>query len=180
MNKYPIPASEFVVLICAAALLIGFALPWTEAYFGQALHLRVSGLRLLASGPDVRLLKDTDRITDNIDEGFIRRNHTTYQLVALGLPPYLGLCLVPLAALGAAGLTIRAMREPARRRDAVRQRRILVGLLLLYFVFLYPSYGVSGSGILLCAASAVALLIVAPSADGVWAPWKLDFSNFWR
>jgi hypothetical protein len=179
MSRRAIPLSEFVILGLAAVLLAGFAaLPWTEAYFDRTLHTGVSGLRLALAGPDVRLLKETDHISGTEDEGFIRYQGRNRQLTPLRLLPYLGLFLIPLAALGGSGVTLRAMRHPLHRREAIRQRRILAGLVILYFVLVYPGYAVSGLGIWVCGVSALVLLIVAPADNGIWAPWKLDFSKF--
>ncbi len=173
------PLSEWVILAAAAALLAGFAaLPWTAVYFDHTLHTGVSGLRLILAGPDVRLLRETDHISGTEEEGFLRYEGRNRQLTPLGLGRYLGLLLIPLAALAGGGLTLRAMRRPLHRRDAIRQRRSLALLVILYFFLGYPSYAVSGIGPWVCGVGAVLLLIVAPGADGVWAPWKLDFSKF--
>jgi len=173
------PISEFVILLFAAAMLAGFAvLPWTDAYFDGALHTGVSGLRLALVGPDVRLFKETDRISGTVEEGFMRYQGRNRRLTPLGTLSYLGLVLIPLAALGGGGLTLRALRHPLHRRDAIRRRRFLAGLVILYFILGYPGYAVSGIGLWVCGVGAVVLLIIAPGADGVWAPWKLDFSRF--
>ncbi len=181
-GRDPIAISEWIVLLAAAAMLVGFAaVSWTDVYIAGTYHPHVSGLRLVTAGPNAETLKPSDKVYGSERPGVAIVGGKSYELTALGTLAYAGLLAVPLAALGGAAVTIRALGKSFfERRTAVRQRRVLAALVMLYFVLVFPGYAASGYGVWIAAAGSVVMLIVAPAADGTFAPWKMDFSNLFR
>lgn len=179
----PILISEYIVLIAAAAMLVGFlALPWTDAYVGGELRTDIPGIDLLLKGRDTELLKPSDRIYGTERPGVAIVEEKSYDLEPVSVITQIGLLLVPLAAVGGGALTWRTGRGAGfvARRETIRQRRVLAALVVLYLALIYPGYAATDLGIWIVAISAAIMLIVAPAADGTFAPWKLDFTNFWR